>query len=358
MLTRVAQDAERALRSVERAPGWLEDEALRDAHQLLRHELIGQDFDIDESGIRGCIPGRLGIISTVDTEMRHGRKSAQQRFDGYKLSAAATNTRVPADHCRRCCARQRTGRAAPRSSSISSPLPADRGRCLATPPTATGQCAPSWPSATSTCSPRPRGQGHRGPPRQTRLRLRSRGRHGHLPGRPDGHDQHLHDRVPNRQLPKPNVRWLPAEGLLLPWPRAPPDQLDRTRRPADRRPPSARRSRHSRASAPHSTTHRAPPRPARGPLRRPQEPLHRPAQSTATSQLDRGRGQPQPDRPPAEHANHLRGLKPRSPTSRITDRAIAPRALLDAPGTDLDTNPAPQPRERPTLRRPLFQEPF
>jgi hypothetical protein len=27
--------------------------------------------------------------------MRHGRKSSQTRFDGYKLSAAATNTEVP-----------------------------------------------------------------------------------------------------------------------------------------------------------------------------------------------------------------------------------------------------------------------
>jgi hypothetical protein len=35
------------------------------------------------------------IISTVDPEMRHGRKSQHQRFDGYKLSAAVTNTPEP-----------------------------------------------------------------------------------------------------------------------------------------------------------------------------------------------------------------------------------------------------------------------
>jgi hypothetical protein len=35
------------------------------------------------------------VISTVDPEMRHGRKSSQQLFDGYKLSAAATNTSEP-----------------------------------------------------------------------------------------------------------------------------------------------------------------------------------------------------------------------------------------------------------------------
>jgi Transposase DDE domain/Transposase domain (DUF772) len=96
MLTRVAQDAERALKAVEQADGLLEDEAVKAAHQLLR-ELIGQDFDVDQDGVprlhRGTRSER--IISTVDTEMRHGRKSSQQRFDGYKLSAAATNGSEP-----------------------------------------------------------------------------------------------------------------------------------------------------------------------------------------------------------------------------------------------------------------------
>ena len=61
---------------------------------------------------RGCTaapaPGR--IISTVDTEMRHGRKSSQTRFDGYKLSATATNTPGAADYRRRCRAGRRAGR--------------------------------------------------------------------------------------------------------------------------------------------------------------------------------------------------------------------------------------------------------
>jgi hypothetical protein len=35
------------------------------------------------------------IISVVDPEMRHGRKSQHQRFDGFKLSAAVTNTPEP-----------------------------------------------------------------------------------------------------------------------------------------------------------------------------------------------------------------------------------------------------------------------
>ena len=81
MLTRVAQDAERALRAVEQTDGLLDDEQVAEAYQLLR-ELVGQDFDIDEAGVprlhRGTASGR--IISTVDTEMRHGRKSSSQRF--------------------------------------------------------------------------------------------------------------------------------------------------------------------------------------------------------------------------------------------------------------------------------------
>jgi Transposase DDE domain len=96
MLTRVAQDAERALTAVERAEGLLDDEQVKAAHQLLR-ELIGQDFEVDDDGVprlfRGTRKGR--IISTVDPEMRHGRKSSQQLFDGYKLSAAATNSSEP-----------------------------------------------------------------------------------------------------------------------------------------------------------------------------------------------------------------------------------------------------------------------
>ncbi len=81
MLTRVAQDAERALQSIERADGLLEDEHVKAAHDLLR-ELLGQDFDIDQDGAprlhRGTRSDR--VISTVDTEMRHGRKEPASAF--------------------------------------------------------------------------------------------------------------------------------------------------------------------------------------------------------------------------------------------------------------------------------------
>jgi transposase len=96
MLTRVAEDAERALQAVERAEGLLEEEAIEEAHALLR-ELIGQDFEVDEDGLprlhRGTRQGR--ILSVHDPEMRHGRKSQHQRFDGFRLHAAATNTETP-----------------------------------------------------------------------------------------------------------------------------------------------------------------------------------------------------------------------------------------------------------------------
>lgn len=96
MLTRVATDAERSLRAVEAASELLDEEAVKQAHELLR-ELIGQDFDVDDDGVprlhRGTRCGR--VLSVHDPEMRHGRKSRHQRFDGYKLHAAATNAEVP-----------------------------------------------------------------------------------------------------------------------------------------------------------------------------------------------------------------------------------------------------------------------
>jgi hypothetical protein len=96
MLTRVAQDGERALRAVEQADGLLAEERVAEAHGLLR-DLLGQDFEIDEDGVPRLYRGTRAdrIISTVDREMRHGRKSQHQRFDGYKLSAAATNSAQP-----------------------------------------------------------------------------------------------------------------------------------------------------------------------------------------------------------------------------------------------------------------------
>ena len=96
LLTRVAQDAERALRAVELVPELASTEPVAAAAALLR-ELIGQDFELDEDDVprlrRGTAPGR--ILSVHDPEMRHGRKSQRQRFDGYKLHATASTGPQP-----------------------------------------------------------------------------------------------------------------------------------------------------------------------------------------------------------------------------------------------------------------------
>ena len=68
MLTRVAEDAERALQAVEQAEGLLSDQAVKEAHDLLR-ELIGQDFDVDEDGIPRLLDDSLPGIEAKRREI-------------------------------------------------------------------------------------------------------------------------------------------------------------------------------------------------------------------------------------------------------------------------------------------------
>jgi len=95
LLTRVAQDAERALQALEGVPELAQAEPVAEAALLVR-ELIGQDFELDEDDVprlrRGTAKDR--ILSVHDPEMRHGRKSERRRFDGYKIHAAAA-TQAP-----------------------------------------------------------------------------------------------------------------------------------------------------------------------------------------------------------------------------------------------------------------------
>jgi hypothetical protein len=53
-------------------------------------KILGDDLETDEQGVpriaQGVAPDR--IISTTDPDMRHGRKSAARRFDGFKISLA------------------------------------------------------------------------------------------------------------------------------------------------------------------------------------------------------------------------------------------------------------------------------
>lgn len=91
MLSLVATDARRALAAVAAERDLAGTAAVAEALALLG-DLIGQDFEVDDDDVprlrRGVAHGR--ILSVVDPEMRHGRKSKSQRFDGYKIHAAAT----------------------------------------------------------------------------------------------------------------------------------------------------------------------------------------------------------------------------------------------------------------------------
>jgi len=82
----LVQDAEAAL---ELTAEQMDDEEVRSVGWLLT-KILGDDLEVDEEGkpkiAQGTAPDR--IISTTDTEMRHGRKSASQRFDGFKVSVA------------------------------------------------------------------------------------------------------------------------------------------------------------------------------------------------------------------------------------------------------------------------------
>jgi len=78
-----------------------EDKELQSLLEQLAR-LVGQDVDVSEDGTgvlkMGVSPDRQ--ISTVDTEMRHGRKSKSRKFDGYKgtLTADPTSGVITAVH--------------------------------------------------------------------------------------------------------------------------------------------------------------------------------------------------------------------------------------------------------------------
>jgi transposase len=82
----LVQDAEAALALTAEQ---MDDEEVRSVGWLLS-KILGDDLEVEEQGkpkiAQGTVPDR--IISTTDTEMRHGRKSASQRFDGFKVSVA------------------------------------------------------------------------------------------------------------------------------------------------------------------------------------------------------------------------------------------------------------------------------
>ena len=244
MLTQVAQDAERALRAVEQTDGLLDDEQIAAAYELLR-ELIGQDFDIDDDGVptlhRGTASRR--IISVVDPEMRHGRKSSSQRFDGYKIHAAASNSEVPLiTAIDVTAASEQDG---PQAPGLVDQQPEHRRpqRLLGDTAYGTGpvrgELAEREVDVLLRCQRRPCRKA--GLLSATSRSIRRR--HGHLSGRANGRDQDPALRVPAGVVRDVDLSRLPVEATLL---SNTPPQTDRTRRrgrTADRRPPSARESR-------------------------------------------------------------------------------------------------------------------
>ncbi len=85
-LKELVRDAESAL---ELATEQMDEEGVREAGWLLT-KILGDDTEVDERGevqiAQGTAPDR--VISVTDPEMRHGRKSASKRFDGFKVSVA------------------------------------------------------------------------------------------------------------------------------------------------------------------------------------------------------------------------------------------------------------------------------
>ena len=221
MLTRVAQDAERALRAVEQAEGLLDDEAVAEARQLLR-DLIGQDFDVDAMSTtmvsRGFIaaPRQGRIISTVDPEMRHGRKSESQRFDGFKLHVAVTNSGEP------LITAVDVGDASAHDGAHAKELIDQQPEELR-PDRILGDSAYGDPQTREDMQPRGRGagpraggRGFRGPDRQARVPDRSGGRNRHLPGRSCRRDPTAgaSRRRARGQLRRRPLQRLPAEASL------------------------------------------------------------------------------------------------------------------------------------------------
>jgi len=274
LLTRVAQDAERALRAVASEPELAACEPVVEATRLLR-ELIGQDFELDEHDVprlrRGTAKDR--ILSVHDPEMRHGRKSQSQRFDGYKIHAVAA-TEAP----------------------LLTAIEVSPGCGY------DGEQAPALiDSQREELRPRRllggRAAGDGRPDRQARLPDRSRRRYRDLPRRRDrAHRAAAALGDARRRLRGSRLPRLPAQAALRAGSPRTQDRPPPPRGPAASRPRSAQRSADTRAPSQDAPAHRALTRPARPPLPRPQEPLPRQTQSLLPGRLDRRTRQHAPDR--------------------------------------------------------------
>jgi len=98
LLTRVVGDGQRICRLAKRILEEGKDRQLGEkdrqaleSHLALLDEIVAQNVEAKSDGSQTVKQGvaRDRIVSTTDPEMRHGRKSHSQRFDGYKLGVAA-----------------------------------------------------------------------------------------------------------------------------------------------------------------------------------------------------------------------------------------------------------------------------
>ena len=85
-LKELVRDAESAL---EMALERVDEEGVREAGWLLT-KILGDDVAVGDQGEPQLVQGTAAdrIVSVTDPEMRHGRKSASRRFDGFKVSVA------------------------------------------------------------------------------------------------------------------------------------------------------------------------------------------------------------------------------------------------------------------------------
>jgi hypothetical protein len=147
--------------------------------------------------------------------MRHGRKSQHQRFDGYKLHAAATTHGRAPDHRGRGGARERAGRTAGQGAGRPAAEGAAPERLLDDTAYGTGPVrAELRERKVEALAPVPEAPVREGRLAKRDFRDRPRGGHGHLPRRPRGEDPHPARRQPRRGLLKGHPSRLSAASSL------------------------------------------------------------------------------------------------------------------------------------------------
>ena len=154
------------------------------------------------------------IISTVDVETRHGRKSQHQRLDGYKLLGGRHEHRRAAEHVGQGRPGIRAGRpAGRRADRTPSPRLGGRGVCWA-PPMRSGRPASTRRPATSRCSRRSRRRRSRKAARPSAIHLDVDAGTVTCPAGQESPDSHRALQAAPRWLRQAPLRSLPAARAL------------------------------------------------------------------------------------------------------------------------------------------------